>query len=257
MSDWSPQHYLAFKNERNRPIFDLIAHIGMEAPERILDIGCGPGNSTAILEDRWNESEIIGLDISKSMVEKATTDHPEIKFMVRDASKNLSDLGAFDLVFANASLQWVPDHEALIPRLFDLVARNGIFAFQIPQFDRMPLSRAICEVERSNKWAQYFKGFKAGFQFYPDPLYYGLLCGPSDSIDMWATDYFHVMPSHEAILEMISSTGLRPYLEQLPEDKIADFRMDVLEQIKEEYHSQFDGKVLLPFKRLFVVATKS
>ncbi len=256
MTDWNPQQYLKFKNERNRPIYDLILRIEIERPERILDIGCGPGNSTRALMDRWPQSEIIGLDVSRSMIERAAIDHPEIKFVVRDANEDLSDLGHFDLVFANASLQWMPNHETLIPRLFDLLHSKGVLAAQIPQFDRMPISHVLREIERLPEWTEFFKNFKSGFEFYPDAMYYDLLCGPATDIDIWATEYYHIMPTHETILDMIASTGLRPYLDRLPTDKVPEFKNAVLERIKVEYPTRCDGKVLFPFKRLFLVASR-
>jgi trans-aconitate 2-methyltransferase len=254
MSDWNPNKYLKFKDERTQPVHDLLSRIEIEDPKLILDLGCGPGNSTAALAKRWPSSEIMGLDSSKSMVEQAINDHPEIKFIVGDACKDLSNLGHFDLIFANASLQWMPDHEVLIPHLYSMLNSKGVFAAQIPQFDRMPVSGIITDVERSDEWAGFFEDFKPGFHFKPVGFYYDVLSKLANHIHIWVTDYYHMMPTHMAIMEMIESTGLRPYLDRLPPQGIPSFKNTILERIKIEYPNQIDGSVLFPFKRLFIVS---
>ncbi|WP_026069040.1 methyltransferase domain-containing protein [Methanomassiliicoccus luminyensis] len=256
MSDWDPKQYLRFGKERTRPVYDLTSHIGLDEPRRILDIGCGPGNSTAVLEQRWPGAHIIGLDSSESMIKKAKEDHPNIEFVSRDACDDLSDLGDFDIVFSNASLQWMPDHPSLIPRLFGMLRERGTFAAQIPQFDRMPASQAIDEVVASDEWRDYFLDFKSGLVHNPDELYYDILCERASSIDIWATEYHHIMPDHQAIVSMLSSTGLRPYLERLNREKARTFKEAVLENLVKRYPTRVDGKVLFPFKRLFIVASR-
>jgi len=256
MTDWNPDLYLRFKRERNQPLYDLISRIEIDAPERIIDIGCGPGNSTQVLRDRWPRAEIIGIDSSRSMIEKATSACPGPMFMVRNACDDLSDLGGFDLVFANASLQWMPDQEHLVPRLFNMLRPKGVFAAQIPQYDHMPVSKAIDGVVSSPKWAQFFNGVDPGFNFHTERSYYEWLCEISTQLQMWTTDYYHIMDSHDRIVEMMGSTGLKTYLSLLPGDKVPEFTTYVLESIKAAYPNQCDGKVMFPFKRLFVVATK-
>lgn len=254
MPEWNPELYLQFEKERTQPATDLIARIEMDAPGRIIDIGCGPGNSTSALKRRWPEAEITGIDISKAMIEKAEKDYPDMTFLVGDAGEDISHLGRFDLVFANASLQWIPEHEKLIPRLFAMVNQGGAFAAQIPQFDRMPIAHTIQNVAASTKWAGYFADFDTGFSFYRDEDYYDLLYENSRSISLWASEYFHVMAGHEAIIEMIRSTGLRTYLERLTPELAAGFTGDVMEGLKDDYPLRPDKRVLFPFKRFFFIA---
>ena len=256
MSDWEPEKYLRFKQERTRPVQDLISRIDLQEPEHILDRGGGPGNSTAALKDRWPRSEIIGIDNSLAMVDRANSDHPDIRFMVEDASKDISHLGQFDLVFANASLQWIPEHEALLPRLLGMLRPGGVLAVQIPQFDEMPISKAITEAAMAGEWASYLTSFEPGFTFRPARSYYDILTGKAKDLQLWSTDYHHVMPSHLAIMDMMESTGLRPYLDRLPSSQIPAFKKAVIERLMSCYPCQCDGRVLFPFKRLFIIARR-
>lgn len=255
MSDWDPELYLRFMKERTQPVHDLISRIEIERPKRIIDIGCGPGNSTRVLKDRWPSVEIIGLDRSEAMIEKARKDCTDIKFILGNAAGDLSHLGRFDIVFANASLQWIPDHKSLIPRLFDMVSSKGVFAAQIPQFNRMPISDVIKNVVSSPKWSSFVGGVEEGYNFSSDESYYDYLSGRSNKIHMWTTDYYHVMNDHDGIMEMISSTGLKPFLDVLPNELISDFSESVLERVRSAYPTQGDGKVLFPFKRFFIIAS--
>ncbi len=201
MSDWDPELYLRFMKERTQPVHDLISRIEIERPKRIIDIGCGPGNSTRVLKDRWPSVEIIGLDRSEAMIEKARKDCTDIKFILGNAAGDLSHLGRFDIVFANASLQWIPDHKSLIPRLFDMVSSKGVFAAQIPQFNRMPISDVIKNVVSSPKWSSFVGGVEEGYNFSSDESYYDYLSGRSNKTHMWTTDYYHVMNDHDGIME--------------------------------------------------------
>ncbi len=124
MSDWSPQQYLKFSNERTQPSIDLVTKIKVDNPRSIIDIGCGPGNSTKVLHERWPDAEIVGLDNSSKMIERARKDYPDWKWMLGDASK-LETGQSYDIVFSNATLQWIPDHDILIPRFFEIGARLG------------------------------------------------------------------------------------------------------------------------------------
>lgn len=256
MSDWNPELYLRFQKERNQPIIDLISRIGVQAPERIIDIGCGPGNSTEPLKKRWPKAEIIGIDNSEAMIDKARANCPGNKFIVGDACTDLSSLGRFDIVFANASLQWMPDHERLVPRLFDMVRCNGSLAVQIPQYDQMPISTVIEKVVTSKKWNEVLKDVNPGFIFHPDERYYDWLCKKSSDICMWATEYQHVMNDHDKIIEMMRATGLKTYLDHLPDGSVPEFIGDVVEMLRIVYPSRCDNNVLFPFKRLFFIANK-
>lgn len=254
--DWNPELYLAFGKERIQPSIDLVARIDYERPAKIIDIGCGPGNSTQVLHSRWKNSEIIGADNSPAMIRKASEDYPDQKWIMFNAGKDSLDQ-KFDIVFSNATIQWIPDHEDLIRRFFESLNDRGILAIQIPLFNEMPLGISISEIAKLSRWSNATGGADNTFTIKTASFYYDQLSWYFTSIDLWTTDYYHIMESHSAILEMIRSTGLRPYLERLSgENERRDFESLVFDRIKQDYPVQKNGKVLFPFKRLFFVAKK-
>lgn len=257
MADWNPGLYLKFERERTQPVHDLIARLHGQNPNRILDIGCGPGNSTAVLKERWPLASVVGLDNSPAMLEQARHSRQGIDFVQADAAADLSQLGAFDLVLANASLQWIPDHHRLLPRLFRIVSPGGVLAVQIPQFDQMPMARAISDTSRGAEYASFFAGFDDTLHRLEEGAYYDVLCDEARALDLWVTHYYHVLENHAAIVEWIQSTAMRPYLNQLPGDRQPGFIAEVLERVKRLYPVQCDGRVLFIFKRLFFVAYKA
>ena len=256
MADWDPELYLRFQRERDKPAMDLIGNIELDSPGRIVDLGCGPGNSTLLLKARWPGAEIIGIDCSPSMIGKAREACPEASFLVADMCGDLTDLGPFDIVFANASLQWISDQAGLIFRLFGLVGPQGVLAAQIPQFDQMPISGVINKVVASSRWASSLGDLDPGFHFNPDANYYEWFSYPGTDVRMWATEYYHVMDGHDRIVEMMRSTGLKTYLEHLSDGDAPQFIRSIKEGLERAYPRQKDGKVLFPFKRLFVLARK-
>lgn len=252
MSDWNPQLYLKFKNERTQPVHDLIARIELE-PKKILDIGCGPGNSTAVLVKRFPNAEITGIDYSGAMIERAKNECPRAKFEVCDAGGDMSQLGTFDLVFANASLQWIPNHERLFKKIFSMLRKGGAIAFQIPQFDLMPSARAIGAAANSPEFRNFFDDLNLGMHFYSDRFYYDLASLYCNEVYMWSTEYYHVMDSPAAIVEFFKSTALRPYTDKLPKESLRSFFLKVKDELEKYYPMQKNGKILFPFKRLFIL----
>lgn len=256
-TDWQPDQYLKFKDERTRPSIDLVGRVDLAAPGRIIDIGCGPGNSTAILKARWPAAEVWGLDSSEAMIERARADHPHIHWLRRGAEGDLSDLGAFDLVFSNAALQWMPDQEAVLTNLFGLLAGGGVLAVQVPYTKEMPVYRAILALAKTAKWAGHFGDAPDDVRHHGYPYYYHVLCRLTGDIEMWQTEYIHVMPDAGAIVEWYKSTGLRPWLERLPDEAArGEFCEDHRRLLEEAYPPQRDGRVLFPFARVFFLARK-
>lgn len=252
--DWNPNSYLKFNKERVQPSIDLVARIKVEHPSKILDVGCGPGNSTQILAARWPEAEITGADNSPAMIEKASADYPRQNWILFDANNELPD-EKYDVIFSNATIQWIPDHAQLIKRFSLALKSKGVLAVQIPLFFDMPLGKLIAETARKNSWKEATQGVDELFTIHQASFYYNELSKYFNSIDLWTTDYYHVMDSQEAILEMIRSTGLKPYLERITdENEKQKFENCVLEEIKREYPLQENNKVLFAFKRLFFVA---
>ena len=256
MNDWNPEQYLWFKSERTQPAIDLVSRINITQPQSIIDIGCGPGNSTQILVNRWPNSEVVGLDNSTTMIEKARQDYPEQKWIVESA-ENIDPDSKYDLVFSNATLQWIPHHETLLPKLFNCVNPEGAIAVQIPMFKNMPINVAIETVANYDNWINFTKGCEELFTFKDPDFYYEVLIGLATGVELWESSYFHILNSQESIIDFIRTTGLKPYLERLPCDEMRfEFEQEVLTECKKHYKVQSDGKVLFPFNRLFFIGYK-
>jgi trans-aconitate 2-methyltransferase len=254
--DWIPNLYLKFDKERTQPSIDLVSRIDIDHPSRIIDIGCGPGNSTQALVHRWPDSEIIGIDNSPAMIEKAKEDYPNQDWQLLDAGTDEID-GTFDIVFSNATIHWIPGHANLVNKFHNMLSDNGILAIQIPLFWDMPLGKSIASIAEYNRWNSKTQGVKELFTIHDSSFYYDILSELYHSVDIWETDYIHILDSQISILEMIRSTGLRPFLDRLTNDRDKkDFETLVLDEIKKDYPLQKDGKVLFPFKRLFFTAKK-
>ena len=256
MNEWNPEQYLQFKSERTQPAIDLVSRINIANPRSIIDIGCGPGNSTQILVNRWPDSEVVGLDNSATMIKKARNDYPKQKWIV-DHAENIDPDSKYDLIFSNATLQWMPHHEILLPKFFNCVRRGGAIAVQIPKFKNMPINVAIDTVANSNNWIHYTKGCEELFTFKDMDFYYEIINKLAKGVELWETSYFHILNSQESLIDFIRTTGLKPYLDRLPSDEMRyGFEQEVLTECKKYYIIQSNGKVLFPFNRLFFIAYK-
>jgi trans-aconitate 2-methyltransferase len=253
MTSWDPGEYMRFGDERTRPSVDLAARIAVESPARVIDLGCGPGNSTRVLRARWPEACIVGLDSSPEMIETARSEQPEEEWVLADIDHWTAD-SPFDVVFSNAALQWVPDHATLVESLMANVALGGALAFQIPSADFASVRTLIQDIANEGPWADRMAGPLGELTMEEPGLYYDRLAPLARTIDIWETTYFHVMDSAPAIVEWIASTGLRPYLAALESEEETQAFVSMLhERVVRSYRPQLDGKVLFPFKRMFVI----
>lgn len=255
--DWNPEAYLKFRNERTQPSIDLVNRIQIDYyPQDILDVGCGPGNSGQVLINRWPKAKSLGIDSSVNMIERAKKDYPSHEWLVTDASQINLDR-KFDIVFSNATIQWVPNHEKLLPVLSSLLTQRGVLAVQLPLFNEMPLGKAIDKISHEQQWVKKNGHCSGLFTYHNHGFYYDLLAGHFNRLEMWETHYFHTLESQPSIIEWIRSTGLKPYLDCLSSDsERTQFELELLNEIKMDYPVQADGKVLFPFKRLFMVGYK-
>ena len=257
MSDWNPNLYLKFEQERTQPVKDLISRIKKQNPGRIIDIGCGPGNSTSELKKRWNDAYIVGLDNSEAMLEKAKRAYPDIDWVLGDANQDLSSLGRFDLIFSNAAIQWIQDQSGLLKRLFAMLNGDGVLAVQMPNPGNMPISIAVHKTAREVRWRDYFPSIFDGMHYEELDYYYNVLSPLANVIELWETQYNHVLPSHSDIIDWFKSTGMKFFLDKLPEQKAKnEFADDVLDKIVKVYKKQSDGNVLFTFRRMFFIAYK-
>lgn len=252
--DWQPGRYLRFHDERTQPTIDLAKRIDQTDPKRILDLGCGPGNSTAVLAALWPEAEVTGLDNSETMLAEARKTSPHSKWVLHDAAKDMAFLGKFDIVFSNAALQWLPDNELLIPRLYGMLNPDGVLAVQVPYNRDLPAFTVLRELTSRPEWREFFTD-PAVFRLHHDyQFYYNVLCRLPGKLDLWQTEYIHVMDGADAIVEWYKGTGLRPFMQKLADEVVRKrFIQDYTEYIREIYPAQEDGKVLFPFKRIFFI----
>ena len=256
MSSWDPKRYLAYEHQRTRPARDLVAQINLSEPKRIIDIGCGPGNSTKVLKDRWPDAEITGIDSSEEMIDQARANVAGVKWILADAAE-WKTTDSFDVVFSNATLHWIADHEKIVRQLFPLVEPKGVLAVQIPSTYDSPFHRALLEVSALPEWAGKVEGSRYRITYHDETFYYNLLSFLTNRMDLWTTTYFHILENHQNIVEWYSSTSLKPYLERLePREEKEDFCRQILERCKAQYPIQQDGKIAFPFKRLFFIAWK-
>ncbi len=256
MGKWDPDSYLKFQDERTQPSKDLVSRIDIARPASIIDVGCGPGNSTKVLRQRWPHSRIIGLDSSPEMIARAKETYPRENWLTADAAE-WECAERFDVVFSNAALQWIPNHEFLIRKLWDRVNDGGALAVQVPANTESPLFRAVTTVSRRNEWKDRLSGCGKLFTYHAPEFYYDLLSEASKRVSIWQTTYFHVMANHQGLLDWYASTGMRPYLEKLADDgQRLSFREHVLEEIRGRFALRKDRKILFPFRRLFFIACK-
>jgi len=272
MPTWNAGQYLRFAAERTRPCRDLAAAITMEHPQRIIDLGCGPGNSTAVLAERWPQANIMGLDNSQEMIVAARKDAPGRTFEVGDIATWAPE-ATYDLVFSNAALQWVENHAEVYPRLLGFVAPGGAFAAQVPCNMAAPAHEVMREIARRPEFQAYLGLGAKGAEGDPKPqmfkqddgvrqwhvheaaFYYDVLAPHAERVDIWQTEYLHILPNAAAIVEWYKGTGLRPFLDRLPDATVRARFLDLyLQAITDAYPARRDGRVILPFQRLFVVA---
>jgi len=254
MPTWDSGLYLKFASERTQPAIDLISKISASNPRRIIDLGCGPGNSTALLRQRWPEADITGLDSSAEMIAAAAKAYPGWKWIEGDGA-TWTAATPFDLVFSNAALQWCANHTKLFPRLMRQVSREGVMAVQMPAHFESPVHQFILEIAKDPAWQHLTRQAANAIGVGRPSFYYDLLQPLTSRLDIWETEYNHVLESPFAILEWIRGTGLRPFLEALAsEEQRSRFQEILLARLTAAYPRQKDGRVLFPFRRLFIVA---
>lgn len=256
MSDWNSDQYLMFGKERTQPAIDLAKRIDIEAPKRIIDIGCGPGNSSDVLAKQFGNAYILGVDNSENMIKKAKKDYPDLEFKICDAGKDLPSFeNDFDIVFSNACIQWIPNHKRLISDMMGLLKKGGELAVQIPMNYKEPIHRIISEIAGSRKWSCKFSNPRVFYTLSQDE-YFDLLSRISSDFTMWETVYFHRMSSHQSILEWYRSTGLRPYLSALSESDKPVFEKAVFDEVVKAYPIRENGEIIFRFPRFFFIAKK-
>jgi trans-aconitate 2-methyltransferase len=253
---WDAEQYLKFEQERARPFLDLLVHVRRERVSRAADLGCGAGNLTRTLADRWPAAAVVGVDNSPEMLAKAKplAIPGRLAFLQADIA-HWRSAEPLDLVVSNAALQWVGNHEQLLPALARMLAPGGTLAVQMPKMDGMPARRVIAEVASSARWRDRLQG--VGLQpgsVQPLVWYAQLLRGVGMAVDAWETTYVHILTGSDPVVEWMKGTALRPLLDCLGPGERADFLAELGAELQAVYRP-VNGETFFPFPRIFLVAT--
>ena len=251
---WNPQAYEAFADHRKRPAIDLLGRVVLEAPRRIVDLGCGSGGVTRLLALRWPDAHILALDSSAEMLRVARARHATIEWQQADlVAWRPSE--RFDLVFSNAALHWLTDHAALVPRLAEAVAVNGVLAVQMPSNFSAPSHALMHALALEPPYRAHLHRALRPAPVLDAQAYHALLAPRFARIDIWSTEYLQVLRGENPVADWTRATWLRGLLEALPEALRVPFETEYRLRVLDAYPKSGDGSTLFPFKRLFLVAT--
>ena len=253
MNDWNSNQYTKFEKERTQPSVDLIHRINI-LPESILDIGCGPGNITNQLYEYFPKANILGIDSSDNMLDKAEKSYPHLKFRKCFIPDDIESIENFDLIFSNACLHWIPDHKNLFPKLMSKLNRGGMFAVQMPLVQNAMFYKILNKLISTDKWKK-LRDIHIFYNLEPNETY-DILSKISKNVTMWDTTYYHIVPSHSSVIDWYKGSGLRPYLDILNQTEKSEFLSELLEMIKNNFPVQSDNSVILKMPRLFFTASK-
>ena len=273
---WDATLYLRFGGERARPFFDLLARVGAELPDYVVDMGCGPGHLTALLAERWPSAAVCGIDSSPQMIEAAqrlvpeharrsqaspapgttmTSHAPGLSFEPDDV-RHWEPQSLPDVIVSNAVLQWVPGHRELLVRWAGWLADDGWLAFAVPGNFDQPSHAILREMVASARWRPLLRDVELSRQTADPAEYAELLSGAGCEVDAWETTYVHILHGEDPVLEWYKGTGLRPVLAELDEDRAADFLAEYGERVRGAYPPSSFGTVF-PFRRVFAVAHRA
>ena len=254
---WSAEQYVAFEGERTRPVRDLLAAVPAGYGGRLIDLGCGPGNSTEVLSARYPEARVSGIDSSLDMIEAARKRLPKIEFSVGDIAA-WCEPGAFDVILANAVLHWLPDHASLLPALVAKLVRGGALAVQMPDNLAEPAHRLMRETALQGPWAAKLAKAAETRTTLNDALWYFDVLRPHAArVDVWRTTYHHQLKGGVgAVVEWFKGSGLRPFLDPLDAGERTEYLRRYSAALAPFFPERPDGSVLLPFPRLFMVAVR-
>ena len=251
---WDPKVYLDFEDERTRPAAELLARVNHKNPNHVIDLGCGPGNSTALLARRWPKAKLEGLDSSEPMLDQARRAGINATWHSGDIPGWMPKK-RYDVIFTNATIQWIPEQDTLLPRLMSYLEPGGMLAFQVPTNFNEPSHRLMRDVAAEGPWKAKLNNVRNIVLGTPKG-YYEMLEPHADTLDIWETDYLQVLSGDDAVYRWVSGSGLRPFVNALQGAEREAFTAEYRKRLNHAYPMRPSGKVLFPFKRLFVVAKR-
>jgi trans-aconitate 2-methyltransferase len=253
MATWDPQQYLKFSDHRLRPALDLMARIPAIEARTVYDLGCGPGNITRMLAERWPAARVIGVDSSADMLTKARIEAPGVEFVEADLSHWAPPQPA-ELVFSNATMQWLGGHETLFPRLMSFVAPGGVLAVQMPRNFAAPSHTLLHDTVQSTPWRERLAPLQRHDPVASPQTYHRLLAPHAGTVDIWEVEYLQRLTGPNPVVEWTKGTALRPFLDALDPPGREAFLADYGRRVAAAYPKEGDGATLFPFRRLFIIA---
>jgi trans-aconitate 2-methyltransferase len=252
---WDPAKYLEFAAPRLRPALDLLARVPATAPAVVHDLGCGAGNVTRLLRARWPDAAVTGVDGSAAMLDAARAAVPGVTWIEADIGA-WRDPRPADVVFSNAALHWLDDHRTLFPRLAAGLAPGGVLAVQMPRNHGAPSHTEMVAAAETGPWAARLRPALRARPVAEPAVYHDILAPHVSRLDIWETEYLHVLEGDNPVVEWTRGSALKPLLDALPEPERSRFLGEYATRVARAYPPRPDGRTLFPFRRLFLVATR-
>lgn len=252
---WNPEQYLKFAAPRFRPAQDLLMRVAIDSPRTVYDLGCGAGNVTRMLAQRWLGAQIVGVDDSEAMLAQAEREATDIIWKCQGLAEWAPEAPA-DVIYSNAALHWLPDHRTLFPRLMGMLAPGGVLAVQMPRNFNEPSHTLIRETLRAGPWRSRLEHLLRPSPVDTPDFYYGLVAPQAAEVDIWETQYLQVLQGKDPVKEWTKGTWLRQFLDALDEADRPAFEEDYARRLRDTYPGLPNGTTLFPFRRLFIVARR-
>ncbi|HET9736037.1 MAG TPA: methyltransferase domain-containing protein [Burkholderiales bacterium] len=252
---WDPGQYLKFAGERLRPAVDLLSRVPLAAPASVVDLGCGAGNLAPLIFARWPDTKLTGVDASPEMLAKARAEHPQAEFIQADVAR-WRPAAPVELIYSNAALHWLADHDAVIATLFESLAPGGVLAVQMPRNFRAPSHTTIVETIEQGPWRAKLEPHLRRDPVAEPGHYWRLLKDRAAALEIWETGYLQVLSGENPVAEYTKGTWLKQFLDRLEAPERAAFEADYRRRVAAWYPPQADGRTLFPFRRLFIVARR-
>ena len=256
---WNPEQYLKFSNQRIRPALELLERIQIKSPQVIYDLGCGSGDIARIMSESWSSATVYGLDSSDEMLKKAATEKSRVKWVKHDIS-NWSVNESIDLIYSNSTLHWLNQHDRVFPKLMGMLTKGGCLAVQMPLSWGMPSHRLMREtlanggINGEPIGTEELRTAIARKWVEDKEFYYDIIFRQATQINIWETEYLHILEGEDPVLEWVRGTGLRPILNTLEDEDKAIFLSEYQQRLRKAYPMLANGRTLFPFRRLFIVA---